>query len=50
MVAHGNVFLNGRKTDRASAQVRVGDTITFKGKTFRVEPAANNNVKLVEVA
>lgn len=30
--------------------INFGDTITFKGKTFRVEPASNNNVKLVEVA
>lgn len=26
-----------------------GDVITFKGKTFRVDPASNNNVELVEV-
>jgi small subunit ribosomal protein S4 len=36
LVAHGNVFLNGRKTDRASAQVRVGDTITFKAKGQKI--------------
>jgi small subunit ribosomal protein S4 len=36
MVAHGNVFLNGRKTDRASAQIRVGDTITFKPKAQKI--------------
>ncbi|MEL6329736.1 MAG: 30S ribosomal protein S4 [Planctomycetota bacterium] len=32
MVAHGHVLLNGRKTDIPSAQVRVGDVITFKDK------------------
>ena len=32
MVAHGHVLLNGRKTDRPSCQVRVGDVLTFKPK------------------
>lgn len=35
---------------RTVRAIEFGDTITFKGKTFRVEPAANNNVKLVELA
>lgn len=30
MVTHGHVLLNGRKTDRPSAQVKPGDTITLK--------------------
>lgn len=30
IVAHGHVLLNGRKTDRPSVSVRVGDVITFK--------------------
>ena len=30
LVAHGHVLVNGRKTDRPSFQVRVGDTITLK--------------------
>lgn len=35
---------------RTVRAINLGDTIVFKGKTFRVEPAANNNVKLVELA
>lgn len=30
IVAHGHVFVNGRKTDRPSYGVEVGDVITFK--------------------
>jgi small subunit ribosomal protein S4 len=30
IVGHGHVMINGRKTDVASAQVRVGDTITLR--------------------
>ena len=36
MVSHGHVVLNGRKTDRASCQVKVGDTITLKEKIHNV--------------
>ena len=32
IVAHGHVLLNGRKTDRPSCQVKVGDVISFKPK------------------
>lgn len=32
IVAHGHVLLNGRKTDRPSCGVKVGDTITLKPK------------------
>lgn len=32
MVAHGHVLLNGRKCDRASCQLEVGDIVTFKPK------------------
>ena len=32
IVAHGHVLVNGRKTDRASFQVSVGDSITLKPK------------------
>jgi small subunit ribosomal protein S4 len=32
LVAHGHVLLNGRKTDRPSAAVSVGDVITLKPK------------------
>lgn len=30
MVAHGHVLINGKKVDRPSCQVRVGDTLTLK--------------------
>ena len=36
IVAHGHVFLNGRKTDIASALVKPGDTITFKEKIHKL--------------
>ena len=36
MVGHGHVVLNDRKTDRASCQVAVGDTITLKEKIHKV--------------
>jgi len=32
IVSHGHVLVNGRKVDRPSFQVKVGDTITLKGK------------------
>ena len=32
IVAHGHVLVNGRKTDRPSFSVKVGDVITFKPK------------------
>ncbi len=32
LVSHGHVLVNGRKTDRPSFQVSVGDEITFKPK------------------
>ncbi|MBX3359050.1 MAG: 30S ribosomal protein S4 [Phycisphaeraceae bacterium] len=32
IVAHGHVLLNGRKTDRPSCSVKVGDVITLKPK------------------
>ncbi|MEQ8771015.1 MAG: 30S ribosomal protein S4 [Phycisphaerales bacterium] len=36
MVAHGHVLVNGRKTDRPSFQVKVGDAITIKEKTQKL--------------
>ncbi len=32
MVAHGHVRINGRKVDRPSAQVNLGDVVSFKQK------------------
>jgi small subunit ribosomal protein S4 len=36
IVAHGHVQVNGRKTDRPSFQVSVGDTITVKEKAHKM--------------
>lgn len=36
MVAHGHVFVNGRKTDRPSCEMKVGDVITFKPKAQKL--------------
>lgn len=36
IVAHGHVIVNGRKTDRPSFQVSVGDVITFKPRIQKV--------------
>ena len=49
IVAHGHVLVNGRKTDIASARVKVGDVITFKEKIAKVlrdnmEQNAGHNV------
>jgi len=49
LVAHGNVFLNGRKTDRPSAQMRVGDVITFKPKGQRLAKEAMESLAGYEV-
>lgn len=36
IVAHGHVLVNGRKTDRPSYQVGVGDTITMREKAHKL--------------
>ena len=36
IVSHGHVRVNGRKTDRPSFQVKVGDKITIKEKTQKL--------------
>lgn len=36
LVAHGHVKINGRKTDRPSFDLGVGDTITFKERSHKV--------------
>lgn len=36
MVAHGHVLVNGRKTDRPSCQVGVGDVLTLKPKAQKL--------------
>ncbi|MEL6497383.1 MAG: 30S ribosomal protein S4 [Planctomycetota bacterium] len=36
MVAHGHLRVNGKKVDRPSFAVKVGDTITFKDKVHKL--------------
>ena len=36
LVAHGHVKVNGKKVDRPSYQMTVGDTITFRDKTQKL--------------
>lgn len=39
-----------RQAHKTVRGINFGDTIIFNGIAFRVEPASNNNVKLVELA
>ncbi|MFO0874636.1 MAG: 30S ribosomal protein S4 [Phycisphaerales bacterium] len=36
LVVHGHVLINGRKTDRPSCQVKVGDTVTLKAGVHKL--------------
>ena len=45
----GVMLTAGKQDHKWVRGISHGDTITFKGKTFRVDPASNRNVKLVEV-
>jgi small subunit ribosomal protein S4 len=49
MVAHGNVIVNGRKTDRPSYQVMVGDVITLKVKGQKIAKDAMESLAGYEV-
>lgn len=49
LVAHGHVYLNGRKTDRASASIRVGDVITLKPKAQKLAKEAMESLAGFEV-
>ena len=49
MVAHGHVLVNGRKTDRPSAEVKVGDVITFKPKAQKLAREAMESLAGHEV-
>jgi small subunit ribosomal protein S4 len=49
LVAHGHVMLNGRKTDRPSALVRVGDVITLKPKAQKLAKEAMESLAGFEV-
>jgi small subunit ribosomal protein S4 len=44
MVAHGHVKVNGRKTDRPSFSVKVGDTITLKPKAQKLAKEAMDSL------
>ncbi len=49
MVTHGNVFVNGRKTDRPSFLVKVGDVITLKPKAQKLAKEAMESMAGFEV-
>lgn len=50
LVAHGHVRVNGRKTDRPSFNVKVGDVITIKEKTQKLAREAMESLAGHEVA
>lgn len=45
----GTVISSHPQDHRTVRGINLGDIITFKGKTFRVDPANNGNVTLTEV-
>jgi small subunit ribosomal protein S4 len=49
MVAHGHVIVNGRKTDRPSFQVSVGDVITLKPKAQKLAKEAMDSLAGYEI-
>ncbi|MBL9001709.1 MAG: 30S ribosomal protein S4 [Phycisphaerae bacterium] len=49
MVTHGNVFVNGRRTDRPSFSMSVGDVITFKPKAQKLAREAMDSLAGLEV-
>jgi len=49
MVAHGHVIVNGRKTDRPSFEVKVGDSITLKTKAQKLAREAMESLAGHEV-
>lgn len=49
MVAHGHVLINGRKTDRPSFEVAVGDQITLKTKAQKLAKEAMESLAGHEV-
>lgn len=49
MVVHGHVLLNGRKTDRPSALLNVGDVITLKPKAQKLAKEAMESMAGHEV-
>lgn len=49
LVAHGHVSVNGRKTDRPSFQVSVGDVISFRTKVQKLADEAMQSMAGFEV-
>ena len=49
MVSHGHVLVNGRKTDRASAILKVGDVVTLKAKAQKLAKEAMESLAGHEV-
>jgi small subunit ribosomal protein S4 len=49
MVAHGHVLVNGRKTDRPSFEVSVGDVVTLKPKAQKLAREAMESMAGHEV-
>lgn len=45
----GAMITSHKRAKETKILLRFGDEIKFAGKTFRIEKAPNNNVKLVEV-
>ncbi len=50
LVAHGHVKVNGRKTDRASCMLKVGDVISLKEKAQKQAKEAMESLAGLEVA
>src|SRR5262249_39704107 len=50
MVVHGHVRVNGRKVDRPSYTLRVGDTITLKEKAQKLAKEAMESLAGHEIA
>lgn len=50
LVAHGHVRVNGRKVDRPSFEVKVGDVITLKDKVHKLSREAMESMAGHEVA
>ncbi len=50
MVVHGHVLVNGRKTDRPSARVSVGDHVTLKPKIQKIAREAMESLAGHEIA
>jgi len=50
LVSHGHILVNGRKTDRPSFQVSIGDTITLKERVHKIVRENMESMAGLEVA